>query len=126
MTFEAWLFSAKRAWQNHWVKAVTIVTACLLLATTVWFSAKVISLRHVEGGQLVLHYSVELGIDAIRPWAWALFLPAVWLMVTVLDLLWAFGIYRDDVYQSWAFFGIALAWSIPWMLALWHLIRINQ
>jgi hypothetical protein len=126
MTFEAWLFSAKRAWQNPWVKTVTIVTVACVFSTTIWFCTRVIGLRTIDQGHLVLHYTIEGGIDAIRVWQAAFLLPLTWCLFTGLDLVWAFGVYREDAYQAWMFFMLALAWSIPWMFTLWHLIRINS
>lgn len=105
---------------------VTIATSILVLTMSGWFGYRVLGLRGSSGGRLVLHYSVEWGIDAIQPWYWALVFPATWLIVTVVDLLWAFGVYREDRYQSWVFFSFALGWSIPWVMVLWHLIRINS
>lgn len=126
MTFESWLFSAKRAWQDPWVRGVTLCTVFVVVVASLWFSVQVIALRHTTQGLLVLHYNVYFGIDAIKHWAWMLLLPATWVLCTLVDVLWVFGVYRADAYQAWSLLSIALLWSIPWMMTLWHLVGINH
>jgi len=126
MTLEAWLFSAKRAWQDPWVRGVSLVTAALTLVVSLWFCFQIFNVREHSQGLLVLHYNVYTGIDAIGSWGWAYLLPLAWLVFTAVDMAWAFGVYREDIYQAWTFILIAAAWSIPWMITLWHLVRINR
>ncbi len=126
MTIESWMFSAKRAWQNSWVKVVTISTAFFVLLGSAWFMMQMFFLHRLTGGSLVLHYNIYLGIDTIAAWGWAMMIPVVWILFTLVDFLWAFGVYRQDVYQAWAFLIIAALWSIPWMMTLWHLVVINR
>lgn len=126
MTFEAWIFSAKRAWQDPWIKGVSLGTGVIVLLASIWFCAQIFRLRSTSTGLLVLHYNVYTGIDAIRPWGWGFLLPCIWLLVTLVDMAWAFGVYREDAYQAWAFVLIAAGWSIPWIMTLWHLVRMNS
>lgn len=126
MTIESWLFSAKRAWQDPWVKVVTIATTLFLLGGSGWFIANMIALRHQVLGPIVLHYNIYVGVDALGAWGWIFLFPVVWLGMLMADFAWAFGVYREDVYQAWCFFFLAAVWSIPWMMALWHLVKINQ
>ncbi len=126
MTFESWLFSAKRAWQDPWVKGAIVCTALVVLVGSVWFSWQVIHLRHAPQGLLVFHYTIYFGIDAMKPWGWMFVLPLTWILWTVVDVLWAFGVYREDMHQAWALLFAASVWSIPWMMTLWHLVRMNQ
>lgn len=127
MTVEQWLFSAKRAWQDPWVKVVTITTLLFMVGGSAWFIARMAALHgQATGGLMVLHYNIYVGIDAIGPWGWIFLFPAAWLVLVMADLVWAYGIYREDLYQAWSFLLLAMLWSIPWMMALWHLVRINQ
>ena len=126
MTIEAWLFSAKRAWQDPWVKGVTLLTVLFVLGGVSWFITNIIPLRYASNGQLVLHYNIYVGIDALGAWGWLFVPPLVWVAVVALDIAWAFGVYREDIYQSWTFLLFAPLWSLPWMVALWHLVRINM
>lgn len=126
MTFETWLFSSKRAWQDLSIRIVALGTVAVLLMVNSWFIVHIIELREISNGMLVVHDNAYFGIDAVKPWPWTLLLPVLWITVTGVDLVWAFGVYRQDSYQSWTLFFIAMAWSIPWSMFLWHLIRINS
>ena len=102
------------------------MTVALVLVVSVWFSIQILKVREPNAGLLILHYNVYTGIDAIRPWGFAYLLPLVWLLFTCVDMAWAFGVYREDSYQAWTFLLLASAWSIPWIMTLWHLVRINR
>ena len=126
MTIEAWTFSAKRAWENIGVKIITVTSGLIIISSVSWFCSRVLVLRGPNEGRLVLHYSLEWGIDMIHEWYFAFVLPAVWLAVTIADWVFAFGAYREDRYLSWTFLSLGSLWCIPWSMVLWHLIRINQ
>lgn len=126
MTFESWLFSAKRAWQDPWVRGIAVLSSLCVLIASAWFSWQIVGLRHAPQGLLVLHYNVYFGIDALRAWGWMFVFPAVWILCTCIDLLWMFGVYREDLYQAWALLFLMIVWSIPWTMLLWHLVRINH
>ncbi len=124
LEWRSWLFSAKRAWQNPWTRWITVMTFFLVLTSSLWFLWKIIPARR-PNGTAVLHYTIYLGIDAVRPWWWVFFLPLTWILVTALDLLLAFGYHRKDPHFSFSLFALALAWSVPWVVALFYLVRIN-
>ncbi len=126
MTLAAWLFSAKRAWQDPWIKGVTVFTVVFGIIGSAWFIAHMLPLRHATHGRLVLHYSVYFGIDAIKPWGWLFALPVCWIVSVMIDVVWSLGVYREDAYQAWAILFVASISSIPWMMTLWHLIGINR
>ena len=126
MTFASWLFSAQRAWQNLSLRAVAVSTVVFALGISSWFVWQIIKLRHTANGLLVLHHNVYVGIDAIKPWWWAFGLPLVWLGCLSVDMLWAFGAYRKNAYQTWALLFVASAICVPYFLTLWQLIRINR
>ncbi len=108
------------------MKGVTVLVVVFMMLGISWFIARIVPLRYAGNGQLVLHYNVYVGIDALGSWGWLLVAPLVWFVMVALDLLWAFGVYREDLYQAWTFLLLAPLWSLPWIVALWHLVRINQ
>ena len=63
MVFDRWMFSAKRAWQERWVRACLVTLAILLVGGSGFFVWKLLPLRHQAEG-IITHYSVYLGIDA--------------------------------------------------------------
>ncbi len=76
-------------------------------------------------GSLIYHYNIYLGIDDVRGWEWSLILPGIWLLMTLVDVALAYGEFRTDKHLSAALVSLALAWSFPWMGALFYLSILN-
>lgn len=124
MLLEPWLFSARRAWHNPLLKWIALATAVIVVAATGFYLWK--TLGHArESGTVVLHYNIYLGIDDVVAWPWAFFWPGIWLVLTGLDIILAFGWYRTDPHLSTSLFVFAAAWAIPWALALYYLTLAN-
>lgn len=124
MVFDSWLFSAKRAWQNPVLKWIALATALIVTVTTGFYLWKMLAHARADG-TVVLHYNIYLGIDDVVAWPWAFFWPGIWLMLTALDILLAFGWYRTDPHLSSSLFVFAGAWTIPWAIALYYLTLAN-
>ncbi len=124
MTWEAWAFSAKRAWLNPFVRWTTVATALLLIVGTTFFFWRTLS-RPRQNGSVILHYNVYLGIDEIGAWPWAFLLPGVWLAATALDLAFAYGSYRADPHLAVSLVASAALLAIPWAVALYYLSVVN-
>jgi hypothetical protein len=86
MILQAWLFSAKRAWQEPYVKVLTCLVFSLMLGGVSYFLWKMLPRVGVVPS-FVLHTNLYLGIDNVGSWRWLFLLPTVWVSVTVLDLL---------------------------------------
>ncbi len=125
MWFRAWAFSATRAWQRPFFRWSSIATVSYSLVASGYFLYQV--LTHMrDGGNVILHYSVYLGVDDIRPWYWAFLWPALWIIGVMIDFVIAFGVYRVDPLCANALAVLAVAWSVPWSIALYHLSLINS
>ncbi|HVM90396.1 MAG TPA: hypothetical protein VMU11_00680, partial [Verrucomicrobiae bacterium] len=77
------------------------------------------------GGTFAYHYTVYFGIDDLRAWWWVFFLPSVWIVLTVFDLLIAYGVFRRDQVLSSCLFALAALWAFPWLATLFYLSVIN-
>lgn len=121
---DAWLFSAKLAWDNLWIRWTSILTVLLVLGMSGFYLWNTLPSAQ-EHGYFVMHYNFYLGIDDVRSWPWLFFLPVVWLVMTLADILVAYGFYRQDSHLSLSLILLAFAWSLPWAGALFYLSFIN-
>lgn len=124
-SFDAWLFSARLAWGRPWLRWASVVALIVSLGTGTWFVAQVFPSARANS-TFAFHYNIYVGIDDLRGWGWVLVLPAAWLILTLSDILIAFGMYRADQILSSALVGLALLWSLPWTVALFYLTVINS
>ncbi|MDO8618225.1 MAG: hypothetical protein Q7N87_05070 [Candidatus Uhrbacteria bacterium] len=124
MHADAWLFSAKQAWQHLFFRWVAIASLLLVMVGSTYFLWKVVPMRKHHPA-FVSHYNVYLGIDQVGSWTWAWILPGVWFLITLLDLVIAYGIYRTDFYLAASLLIVACAWGLPWMGALFYLTLVN-
>ncbi len=123
MRWERFAVSARMAWQRSVFRYTVIALVATVVTVSGWFAWQVFALRsHPE---VVIHYSVSLGVDDVRSWPW-LFLPiGVWWALTALDLFAAFLYHRHDPHASWALLVLACAFCAPWIMALYSLVHIN-
>ena len=124
MRASAWMFSARLAWQRPYFRWMSLATVFMVVAGTLFFLGKILPMR-THTGTLVLHYNIYLGIDEVRSWMWALLLPSVWLLLTLLDLSVAFGSYRTDKQFAMSLIAFAFFWCLPWIGALFYLTLSN-
>lgn len=124
MKFDAWLFSAKLAWDNLWIRWLAILTVAIVLAMSAYYLWRTLPSAQ-EHDFVVMHYNVYLGIDDVRSWPWIFFLPTLWILLTLADIALAFGFYRADSQFSLSLILSAFAWSLPWAGALFYLSIIN-
>lgn len=120
----AWLFSAKLAWSRHWIKFATFAALGLSVAGSIWFLGRVVPIAEASG-TFAYHYTIYFGIDDLRPWWWVFILPAVWVGMTIIDLLFAYGTYRKEPILASCLFAMAALWGIPWLFTLFYLALIN-
>jgi len=121
---DAWLFSAKLAWSRRWIKIASVLSMLLCLGGSAWFLARVLPVVKASG-TFAYHYTIYFGIDDLRVWWWAFILPAAWIGLTLVDLAFAFGVYRKDAILASCLFATAALWGFPWLVTLFYLALIN-
>lgn len=124
MLWREWYLSARTAWQDLWFRSVTIAVMLLVVLSSGYFLWKLVPTRH-SSSTMVVHYNIYLGIDQIQSWHWMWFLPGIWVVFTTLDIALAYAWYRSEFHLAWGWLLLACAWSLPWLFALFYLIRIN-
>lgn len=124
MKLDAWRFSAKLAWDNLWIRWLSLFTAVLVLSISVIYLWNALPSAK-EHSFFVMHYSLYLGIDDVRSWPWLFFPPAIWAGITMTDIALAYGMYRADPHFSLSLILIAFGWSLPFSVALFYLSLIN-
>lgn len=101
-----------------------LISVAASIGISIWFLATTLpSIRRHDA--FIYHYNVYLGIDDVRVWPWVFFLPSVWVAVTLLDLVLAYGLYRSDALLARALATLAFVWAFPWAGALFYLSLVN-
>ena len=124
MTFSAWLFSAKLAWGKPWMRWLSLIALIFPIIVGNLFLLQVVPSAQSQGN-IVYHYNIYLGIDDVRAWWWAILLPLTWFVLTLIDVVIAYGVYRIDSHFSAALISFSIAWSLPWAGALFYLYLFN-
>lgn len=122
--FDAWIFSARRAWARPLIRWTTVASLVIIGAVSTVFLWQVIPARR-QIGTFILHYNIYLGIDQVRPWSWVFLFPGVWIALALLDLLLAFGVYHHDPPFATSLVLLLLFISLPCSVGLYYLARIN-
>ncbi len=124
MFLDAWLLSARRAWQRPLLRWTTLFTFAIIVASSALFLWRVIPLRR-EAGTIVFHYNVYLGIDDVRPLSWVFFFPGIWFGIVFIDFILAYGFYKSDPHLALSLLSLAFFSTIPCLLGLYYLARMN-
>lgn len=124
MTWEAWKFSAKLAWQDRYLRILGISTLVAFVVWTGFFAWRLIP-EGMRSGVLVMHYNVYLGIDDVRPWPWIALSPSAFLALYTIDLVIAAGMYRSDAIAARALATIGSVTGILWGISSFFLILVN-
>lgn len=124
MTWDAWKFSAKLAWQDRFIRIFGILCIVAFLAWTGFFIWRLVP-EGLRSGVLVLHYNVYLGIDDVRSWPWILAAPFAVLGFLLADFVIAAGIYRSDAIAARALVLTGIVTAILWGISSFFLILVN-
>jgi len=124
MNWDAWVFSAKLAWHRPILRWTALMTLAIAVVGAAVFYYKVIPPRR-HAGTAIIHYNIYLGIDDVRAWPWIFLFPSVWLLVSLVDLLVAFGYYHHDPFLSSSLIYLAFLSALPCAGALLYLARMN-
>jgi len=124
MQWDDWRFSAKRAWQNGFIRWTTVATGLVVVAASALFLWRIIP-EGLRSGVLVMHYNIYLGIDSVKPWQWIIVLPAVMLAVFLVNTLLALGLYRPDELAAKALVVFTAVLTVLWCIASFFLVVVN-
>lgn len=122
---DAWALSARLAWAKPWLRFASLAALAISVAVGLWFIAQILPSARANG-TFAYHYNIYVGIDDLRAWWWVFVLPGLWVGLTLIDLILAYGVYRTDVILANSLVTLALLWSLPWCVALFYLTVINS
>lgn len=125
MQWSAWKLSARLAWSSWLYRIFTFWTVLCLTFGIGWYLARLAGVDTAQGS-FVFHYTVYLGIDDVRPLAWLAIWPLLWLVMSLLGLGFAYGVYRRDRHAGLAWLALVSLSAVPWLLALHYLAAINR
>lgn len=125
MPGNAALFSVKLAWKHVFLRWSVLFLFIIAGCVSSLFLLRVIPAARQEG-VVVLHYSVYLGVDELRPWPWIFLLPAVFFFGLALDLMYALATFQRDAFLAYAAMTFGWFWTIAWIGALFYLTLANQ
>lgn len=124
MTWDTWKFSAKLAWQDRFLRVLGIFTLTVFLIWTGFFIWRLVP-EGLRSGVLVMHYNVYLGIDDVGAWPRLILSPLMFLVLYMLDLVIAAGIYRSDAIAARALVILGSVTGILWGISSFFLILVN-
>lgn len=124
MTWSEWRFSAKLAWQDPFIRWMTVLSLLIFVATSFFVLWKLIP-EGLRSGVLTMHYTIYLGIDDVRPWPWIFVVPGGLAAVLLVNSILSFGLFRSDALAARALTGLATAVLIIGAVSSFFLVLIN-
>lgn len=124
MQWSDWRFSAKRAWQNRYIRWVALGNGLVIIAGTSFFLWRLIPIG-MRNGMLVLHYNVYLGIDNVQPWPWIFAVPGTMLLIYLVNTLTALGLFRPDELAAKTLIAASGVLTIIWIVGSYFIMRVN-
>ena len=123
-TLGEWRFNTKFAWENPFLKWLSIVLAVVLIAVSIIATIRLVQLG-LPSGYVVTHYTVYLGIDQMLPLPWVTALICVPILVIFGTMLLGFTFFRQDSLAGYALLALAATSTVIWAIFLYYLIKIN-
>ncbi|MDD5437843.1 MAG: hypothetical protein PHC70_01725 [Patescibacteria group bacterium] len=124
LTWDELRFNTKFAWENPFLKWLSIVLAVILIAVSIIATVRLIQLG-LPSGYVVTHYTVYLGIDQMLPLPWVAALLCVPILVIFGTILLGFTLFRQDSLAGYALLVLAATSTVIWSVFLYYLIKIN-
>jgi hypothetical protein len=124
MQWSDWRFSAKRAWQNRYIRWSIIVNGLAIIAGASFFLWRLVPIG-MRNGMLVLHYNVYLGIDNVQPWPWIFAVPGAMLAVYLVNTLTALGFFRPDELAAKTLVSASAILTLIWFVGGYFIMRVN-
>lgn len=119
-----WRFNTKFAWENSFLRWLSIGLGVVLIAVSILAAIKLVQLG-LSSGYIVTHYTVYLGIDQMLSLPWVAVLISVPILVIFATMLLAFVLFRQDSLAGYALLALAATSTAIWSMYLYYLIKIN-
>lgn len=119
-----WRFNARFAWENSFLRWLSIGLGVVLIVVSILAAIKLVQLG-LPSGYIVTHYTVYLGIDQMTPLPWAAVLISVPILVIFATMILGFILFRKDSLAGYALLALATISTVIWSMYLYYLIKIN-
>lgn len=124
MTWDERRFNMRFAWENPFLRWMSLVVCALLLIVSIIATVRLVQLG-LPSGFIVTHYTVYLGIDQMLPLPWLAALVCVPIVLVFGTIVLSFVFFRQDSLAGYALITLAAISTIIWSLQLYHLVKIN-
>lgn len=124
MRWDEWRFSAKRAWQDSFVKWTTVFTVLFHVTMSV-YALHALLPQGARARILTVHYNMYLGIDDVRAWQWILLLPAILLLILLVNGIVACGLFRQEELAAKTLVAFSALITLIWSVNLFFLVSVN-
>ncbi len=122
--WDEWKFSARMAWQDSFLRWMSSLTVGAYILMSGFFLLRLIPVG-LRSGVLILHYTIYLGIDEVRPWRWIFLYPAGMLGLLVMNGICAYGMYRTDRLAAKTLMSATAALCLLWCIGAWFNMLVN-
>ncbi len=116
--------SAKRAWQNAFIRWNLIGDLLVVIFAGSFFLWRLIP-EGLRSDVLVMHYNIFLGIDNVQTWWWIILVPVAMLGVLILNYLLAFYLFRFDALAAKTLAGLTSVLIAVWCVSSFFLMLVN-
>ncbi len=106
-------------------RLVIIAYSFILIANAVTWLAILIWLDHSQA-VTILHYNIYFGPDVFGNWSELLFLPAIALVVSIIDFVLTTLLWRRDRFLAYASTAGAIGTQVVIMVAVALMIQVNR
>lgn len=124
MRWEEWKFSARLAVQDVFVRWTGLAAIIMVIGMSSFLLWRLLP-EGWRSGVITIHYNVYLGIDDVRPWPWIFALPGAALIVLLVDILIAFGMFRHSALASRTIIAMGGVAAILWAIGIFFIILVN-
>lgn len=100
------------------------VAASLLIQAFLWLFL-FINIPQGEG-QIFLHYNIVIGVDKVGNWWRIFYLPAIGVMVLLVNVIFGLFVYRADKFLARVLTGWVLLFHIFLLAGIIFLVRLNS
>lgn len=125
MRWADWKFSAARAAQDRFVRWTTVATVVLIVGMSVYMVVRLLPVI-LRTGVVTMHYNIYLGIDDVRPWPWAFFIPGIAIIAVAVDTVIAYGFFLRDEIASRTILAVGFFSVVLWAVGTFFLMTINS
>lgn len=77
-------------------------------------------------GQIFLHYNIVIGVDKVGNWWQIFYLPAIGVMVLLVNVIFGLFVYRADKFLARVLTGWVLLFHIFLLAGIIFLVRLNS